>query len=156
MTYGEIFKSGACKTDQCRVGIDKEKEICCRGSAGFSKQIRYVQASSLSICARSRGNWQRGADPGHKDCLYREGVQELDPGGSELCKDQRAEFERDSYPSASSFSSKRSGAWLIGENPPLILSWNTVLIDCQRERLFRFISFWCPTKCGKATTERES
>ena len=156
MTYGKIFKSGARKTDQCGVGIDKEKEICCRGSAGFSKQIRYVQASSLSICARSRGNWSRGADPGGKDCLYSEAVEELDTEGSELCKDQRAEFERDNYPGASSFSSKRSGAWLTGEKAPLILSWNTVLTDCQRERLFKSISFWCPTEFGKPTTERES
>ena len=155
MTYGKIFKSGTCKTDQCRVGIDKEKEIFCRGNADFSKQILYVQASSLSICARSRGNWQRGSDSGHKDCLYSEAVQELDSDGSELCKDQRAEFERDSYPSASSFSSKRSGAWLIGKNPLLILNWNTVLIDCQRERLFKFISFWFPTEFGKPATEMD-
>lgn len=141
MTDGKIFKPRACKAHQFRTGIDKERKVACEGSDGIGRSILYFHAPGLSLCARSRGGWQRGADSGHKDCLYGETIQESDQGTSEICKDHRSKLERDSHTGATSFSPKRSGAWLKGENPLKRSSWNTALTDSRGKRLSRLISF---------------
>lgn len=141
MTHDKIFKSGACTTYQCRAGIDEERKILCEGSGDTGWQIRYFQTPSLSLCARSRGDWERGSDPRYKDCLYSETVQESDQGTSEICKDHWAKLERDSHTSTSSFSPKRSEAWLTEENFLSRSSWNTPLTDCQGKGLSKLIRF---------------
>jgi len=153
MTHGKIFKYGARGAYERRGGIHKERKVSCEGSNGTGGSIRYFQASSLSLCPRSRGGWERGTGSRYKDGLYGEDTQKSDQGTSEIFKNHWGKLERDSHSSTSSFYPKRSGAWLKGRNPLRRSSWNTALTDCQGKRLSKLISFWFLTKFGKGVLQ---
>lgn len=148
MTHGKIIKPGARSTYQCHTGIDKEGKISREGSSGTSTQIRYFSSPSLSLSARGRSGWKAGSNPGHQDCLYGKAIQKSDQGTSKICKDQRRKLERDSNPSSSSLSAKRSEAWLRQGNALERLSWNTALTDCQWKRSCKLIGYWSLKKYG--------
>jgi len=148
MTHDKIIKPGARTPYQFRTGIDKEREISREGSSGTSRQIRYFPSTSLSLSARGRRDWKAGSNPGHQDCLYGEAIRESDQGTSKICKDHWRKLERDSNPSSSSLSAKRSEAWLRQGNALERLSWNTALTDCQRKRSCKLIGYWSLKKYG--------
>jgi hypothetical protein len=155
MTNDKIIKPGARTSHQCRSGTNKAGTISRQGSSGTSRQIWYFSAPSLSLCTRGRNDWRKDSDPGHQDCLYGEALQESDQGTSRICKDHRAKLERDSHTSSSSFSTKRSGAWLRGRNPLENSSWNTALTDCQGKKLSKRTSFSYLTEYGTRVIQKK-
>lgn len=142
MTHDKIFKSGAGTAYQCCTGIDQGIQGSCKDCKGTGIPIRYLQASSLSVCARGRGEWERGSDSGSKDRLYSQIIPEPDSSASSICKGHWGNFKRDCYTGPRSFSPQGSGAWIKRENPSERFTWNIALTDCQRKRLSKLISFW--------------
>lgn len=148
MTHDKIKQYRTSQTDQYRPNIDKRRRIFCKSSSRISRQIWYFQASSLSLYTRGRGDWERGSGSRPKDSLYSEVIQEFNQGTSEICKDHRAKFERNSDPSTRGLFAKWSEAWLNGESILERSSWNTAMTDCHRKRSCKLIGFWFLKKFG--------
>lgn len=148
MTYDKIKQYRTSQTYQYRTNIDEGRKIFGKGSNRISRQIWYLQASSLSLCTRGRGDWERGSGPRQKDRLYSEVIQESHQGTSSICKDHRTKLERNSDPSTGSLSAKRSEAWIKGESVLERSSWNTAMTDCHQKRSCKLMSFWSQKRLG--------
>ena len=149
MTYGKIFQLGARTADQCRGGLNQEIRVCHQGGCGACSPIRDLEASSLSLCARSRSAWKAGTDSRGKDCFYCQAIAEADSGTSATSKIYRADLKRDSYTGLGSFSPQGSAGWLRQRQRSEKFRWNTVLTDWESARLSRPISFWYQTGVGQ-------
>jgi hypothetical protein len=147
MTYGKIFQLGARTADQCRAGINKGIRVCHQGGCGAGSPIRDLDASSLSLYARSRSAWKAGTDSRGKDCFYGQVIAEADPETSATSKIYRADLKRDSYKGLGSFSPQGSAGWLRQRSERF--RWNTVLTDWESARLSRPINFWYQTGVGQ-------
>jgi len=139
MTYGKIIETGTGPAHQYCVGIDKERRIFIKGNDGIGGAIWHLQTTGLPLCPRSGTDWKGDSHTGFKDCLYGEAIQESDRGASKICKEHRAKLERDSDPSAGSLFTKRSEAWVRGENAQERSSWNTAMTGCHRKRSCKLI-----------------
>lgn len=141
MTYDKIIQAGTSSAYQYCVGIDKERRIFIKCSDDIGETISHLQTPGLPLCVRSTTDWKADSDPGYKDCFYGEVIQESDQGTSKICKEHRAKLERDSNPSAGSFSAKRSEAWVRVGNVLDRSSWNTAMTDCHQKRSCRLTDF---------------
>jgi len=149
MTYGKILQLGACTADQRCTGINQGIRVCHKGGYGAGSPIRDLDASSLSLCARSRSAWKAGTDSRGKDCFYGQTIAEADPGTSATNKIYRADLKRDSYTGLGSFSPQGSAKWLRLRQRSERFRWNTVLTGWESARLSRPISFWYQTRVGQ-------
>ena len=153
MTHGEIIQLGARRAYQCRSGFDRTIGISGSGGEGSSCSIRHLQASSLSVCARGKSRWQRGADSGQKDCFYGQAIAEPSPGTSSMCEIHREKLKRDRHRGSGGISLQGSEAWLERRALGKRFIWNIALTDCQPAGLLKLSRFWFQPGFGPRVIE---
>ena len=146
MANGKIFKLRASSAPQCRIGIDQKIRFFCQGGKRTGFPLQYLHASSLSICSRSEGHWEKETHTRFKECFYGQAVTGSDPKAPAACKINWANHKRNSDPGSGSFTPQGSGEWLKRKNRIEQSSWNTALTDCPPKKWFKFISFWYRTR----------
>ena len=149
MTHGQIFQHRTCTAYQFRTFPHQASRHCCTCSCSNGGPIRHLQTTSLSVCSRSKDNWQACSNSGPKDSLYGQAIPESDPGASATCKENWENIKRNSHPGSGDLSPKWREAWLREAKFQNRSSLNIVLTDCLLKRLYRLISFWFRIRFGK-------
>ena len=149
MTHGQIFQHRTCPAHQFRTFTHQVSRHCCTSSCSNGGPIRHLQTTSLSVCSRSKDNWQACSNSGPKDSLYGQAIPESDPGASATCKENWENIKRDCHSGSGNFSPKWREAWLREAKFQNRSSSNIVLIDCLLRKSFKLISFWFRIKLEK-------
>jgi hypothetical protein len=142
MGHGQIIQFRTGTAYQCGAGIDEGVRFHGEGSWEAGRAIRYLQESSLPVCAQSSDHGQRGSSSGPEDSFYHQIVAGSNSKNSALRELYRQEFKRYSVPGTGGLSPWHSWAWVRAEDlQPEESSWNTVLIGCQTRKSSKLISF---------------
>ncbi len=149
MTHGQIFQYRSCTSYQFRPITHQASLHCCTGCCSNGGPIRHLQKTSLSVCSRSKDNWQICPNSGPKDSLYDQAIPESNSDASATCKKNWENIKRDCHSGSGNFFPKWREAWLREAKFQNRSSLNIVLTDCLLRKLFKFISFWFRIKLGK-------
>ena len=149
VTHGQIFQHRTCSAHQFRTFTHQTSRHRCTSGCSNGRPIQHLQKTSLSVCSRSKDNWEACSNSRPKDSLHGQAIPESDPGASETCKEDWKNIKRDCHSDSGSFSPKWREAWLREAKFQNRSSLNIVLTDCLLRKLFKLISFWFRIKLGK-------
>lgn len=148
MTHGKIFQHRACKEGQHGNRLAQGNEGAFRGSGGTVSPIWNFETTGISIREGGRVCWQADFSARPEDRFHGKALPKSYPGVTAICQIKGTNAKRSGRTGLESLSVQRSEAWSSRGERIGLLSWNTVLTDCQHGKSARHTSFLSQAKLG--------